>query len=82
MKEYTIGKTRRGQHSTVSGTLEYLKSYFSYTLLCGISYENERGNSKINRAPKTAKALVTALNNAKRNAARDGNPDTFYQLLN
>ena len=82
MKEYTIAATLRDRVRTITGTLEYLKTYFSYTLLSGISYENESGNSKINRSPKTAKALVTALNNAKRNAARDGNPDTYFTLLN
>jgi ribosomal protein L22 len=84
MKEYTIAATIRGRDSvrTTTGTLEQLKGYFSYTIMAGISYENEPGNSKINRNPKTAKALVTALNNAKRNAARNGDPDTSYELLN
>lgn len=58
-KTYTITKTRggRGSESAYSGTVEELVKIFSYTLDSGASY-----NPKINRNPKTAKSLVTALN--------------------
>lgn len=58
-KNYTITKThgRTGSESTYSGTVAELVDIFSYTLDSGAGY-----NPKINRNPKTAKALVTALN--------------------
>lgn len=56
-KTYTIVKTRRGQKYESTGTVAELVERFSYTLESGNSW-----NPKINRNPKTAKALVTALN--------------------
>ena len=56
-KEYTIVKYHRGRKNEVTGTLEYLKDYFGYTLECGHSW-----NRRINPDPKTFKALVNALN--------------------
>jgi hypothetical protein len=58
-KEYSITKTRRGRDTIVTGTLEYITSYFSYTLECGNSW-----NSKIPRNPKSIKSLVNAINNS------------------
>lgn len=46
--------------------------YYGYDLEKGASWEHERGNKKINRNPKTIKALLTALNNASSNAAANG----------
>lgn len=80
MKEYTIIKTRRGRKTEVKGTLEYLLSYFGYTLECGKCYEHEKGNHKINMKPTTGKALVSALNYAASNSAANGCPDSFYTL--
>lgn len=57
MKTFTIIKTRRGNQSEFTGTIESLVKDFSYTLECGNSW-----NPKINRNPKTAKSLVSALN--------------------
>lgn len=59
MKTYTITKTRTQRNTTTetTGTVEELVKHFGYTLECGNSW-----NSKINTNPKTAKALVNALN--------------------
>lgn len=57
MKNFTIIKTRRGNQSETTDTLENLVKHFGYTLECGNSW-----NPKINRNPKTAKGLISALN--------------------
>ena len=54
------------------GTLKELIEYFSYTLEVGKSWENEKGNKKINMNPKNIQALITNLERAKNNAARNG----------
>lgn len=69
-KEYTIIKYHRGRETEVSGTVEELTKYFSYTLECGASWQNERGCRKVNRNPKTIKSLITAINNAFDNTQR------------
>ena len=51
--------------------------YFGYTLECGASYSHERGNKKINRNPKTLASLLTNLNNASSNSARNGCGDYY-----
>lgn len=61
-KIYKIKKTRSGMRDTretiFEGTLEHLRNgVFGYTLECGASW-----NPKINRYPKTIKALITAIN--------------------
>ena len=60
MKTYTIVSRRCGpvhnNEREVTGTLEYLLQYFSYTLECGASW-----NSKINRYPKTIKSFLKNL---------------------
>jgi len=55
-KEYTIIKSKNNRDITVTGTLDYLKDYFSYTIECGVSW-----NPKINSNPKTIKSLVKTL---------------------
>lgn len=55
-KEYTIIKSKNGRDTTITGTLDYLKDYFSYTIECGASW-----NSKINDNPKTIRSLMTTL---------------------
>ena len=85
MKEYTIisKRVRYGgdvRESRITGTLEYLTKYFGYTLECGKSWEHEKGNKKINLNPKTARSLVTNLNNAKTNSAANGCPSEWYEL--
>ena len=58
-------------------TLEEAVKYFGYTLECGASWSHERGNKKINRNPKTIKGLITNLNNASDNTARNGCGDYY-----
>ena len=57
-KEHVLkkGHSRRGE-KIISGSLEYLTNYFSYTLMIGNSHDH-----KINKNPKTIKGLVSALN--------------------
>lgn len=57
MKIYHITKLRKGRVKVVSGTLEELVSYFSYTLECGNSW-----NPKIKRNPKSFNGLISNLN--------------------
>ncbi len=60
-KEITIRSWHRGRSRDYTGTLEDLTTnVFGYTLECGHSW-----NPKINIHPKTAKALVNALNKSK-----------------
>lgn len=85
-KTYTIRTTRRtyrGEYrdTDITGTLEQLIEHFSYTLEKGYSHQNERGNKKINKYPKTAASLVTNLNNAVTNATANGNASTRYSLI-
>lgn len=83
-KEITIlvHNHRNGSVREVKGTLDYLvNNYFSYTLECGKSYERERGNKKINCNPKSAKSLVTNLNNAVNNSAANGYSQKSYELV-
>lgn len=64
-KIYTLEKTRMffgnrpSQTTEVSGTLEELTDYFSYTLMVGHEYK-----ASIPLKPKTIKGLVSALNRA------------------
>lgn len=73
-KHYRVTVERSGKSSTYAdGTLEELIDYFGYTLETGRSYQNEKGNKKINLKPSSIADLVKNLNNAVDNAARDGN---------
>ena len=58
-------------------TLAEAIKYHGYTLECGASWQHERGNKKINRNPKSISALITALNNASNNSARNGVGDYY-----
>jgi hypothetical protein len=53
-------------------TLTEAIEYFAYTLEVGASWSHEKGNKKINKTPTTIKGLITNLNNASNNTARDG----------
>ena len=65
----------------IEGTLEYLvKDYFGYTLEVGASWQHEKGNKKVDRNPKSIKALITNLNNAVNNAAANGYAGKYYYL--
>lgn len=79
-KEYTVTIYRSGRGSrTTTGTLEELIEYFAYTLEVGASWAFEKGNKKINQHPKTFASLITNLNNAERNRARNGYATTWYE---
>jgi hypothetical protein len=80
-KRITIEITRRDRTSKVEGTIEYLVNYFGYTLESGASYQNEKGNSKVNTNPKSAKSLVSNLNTATNNCAANGYSTTSYSLV-
>jgi hypothetical protein len=83
-KEITIliHNHRNGSVREAKGTLDYLvNNYFGYTLECGKSYEREAGNKKINCNPRTAKSLITNLNNAVNNSAANGYSQTSYELV-
>lgn len=58
-------------------TIAEAVKYYSYTLECGASYEHEKGNKKINRNPTTLKSLLSNLNKASDNAARNGCGDIY-----
>lgn len=73
----TMGPT---SNSYAEGTLPELIKYFKYTLEVGKSWEHEKGNSKINDNPRTAKALCENLYRAKNNAAANGYSGFRYIL--
>ena len=85
MKQYTIRQRRYSyngyRESDYTGTLPELVTKFSYTLLKGHSWENQRGNRKINTQPKTIRSLVSNLNNAENNAAANGFANVSYSLV-
>ena len=82
-KEYSIlitnYRTMRAREK--KGTLGELINYFSYTLQTGQSYEYEKGNKKINTNPKSIKSLVNNLNNAVTNAAANGCPSEYFEIV-
>ena len=61
-------------------TLAEAIEYFGYTLECGASYAWQKGSKKVNRTPKTIAGLMTALNNASTNTARNGCGD-YYEYV-
>ena len=61
-------------------TVEEAVKQYSYTLSCGAGYAHERGNKKINLAPKTIKSLITNLNNASSNSAANGCGDRYEAI--
>jgi ribosomal protein L17 len=79
-KIYKIKKTRSGMNGSrenvFEGTLDHLKSsVFGYTLECGNSW-----NSKINRNPRSIKALVTAINKSY-NETEGGYTRSYVELI-
>jgi hypothetical protein len=75
MKEYTIIKTHRRREREITDTLPKLIDYFSYTLLCGNSY-----NPKIPLEPKTIRALVSALNRSVKETQGGCYDRDYYEL--
>lgn len=83
VKRYVISHTRPMTGRTYNSpplTVEEAVKHYSYTLACGADYEHERGNKKINLAPKTIKSLIANLNNASSNRAANGCGD-FYEVV-
>lgn len=74
-KTFTIIKTRKGNKTPVTGTLEELTSYYSNTLANGHSY-----NSKISLNPRSAKGLVIALNKCVTELQRGSYDPNYYEL--
>jgi hypothetical protein len=62
------GSSNTSRPLTVAEAVEY----YSYTLEVGASWAHEKGNKKINRSPTTIRSLLSNLNNASNNAARNG----------
>jgi len=73
-EEYTVSKTGGRHEKEVSGTLDYLKNYFSYKLINGNSHD-----SSIDKDPKTIKSLITNLNKAV-DVTQGGYNKDFFQL--
>lgn len=68
-----IASIHRGNRTIYCGSIEHmLNRVFGYTLECGNSW-----NSKINRYPKTARSLVTALNKSAEECRRYSD---YYEL--
>ena len=79
-KQYVITYTRPMSGRSYTSrplTLEEAVDYYAYTLEVGASWAHEKGNKKINRKPATIKSLITNLNNASNNAARNGCGDYY-----
>mgnify|MGYP003345704653 FL=1 len=80
MKKYNIEVAHPSStYQTGYKTLEELIEYFSYTLECGVAYQHEKGNKKIDRNPKTIKSLIKNINNAVNNAAANGYSSKYYR---
>lgn len=80
MKTYTIVKSHRDRKTEFTGTLEELTQMFSYTLEKGYAWQNQRGCKKVNKQPKTIKALLTALANAVYNTQGSCYEQDYYEL--
>lgn len=87
MKTYTINVNRyncqlgTSRDTEYSGTITELIDTFTYELECGAAYQHERGAHKISLTPKTAKSLVTNLNNVAENCVANGCSNKVYSLV-
>jgi hypothetical protein len=72
--------TRPTRYRYQEGTLEELIRAYSYTLEVGESWQNEKGNKKVNTNPRSVKSLVDNLNKATNNAAANGYSGKYYSL--
>lgn len=72
--------TRASRYYYQTGTFEELLNSYRYTLECGKSYENEKGNKKINCNPKSIESLVSNLNRATNNSAANGYSGKSYRI--
>lgn len=84
VKTYKIKEINwnRNREHHYEGTLEKLIEIYSYTLICGKSWERERGNKKINLHPTTIKSLIRNLENAVNNSAANGYAGISFELEN
>lgn len=73
--------SRPSRYYYQEGTLEELIKAYFYTLDSGHFWSHEKGNSKINRQPKTIKSLITNLNKAVNNSAANGYAGKTYSLV-
>lgn len=86
-KVYTIRETYsppfsgKCREKILTGTLEELTEWFSYSLEVGASHQNEQGCKKINRHPGTIKSLLTNVENAKNNSSIFGYSGYSYELV-
>ena len=77
-KQITVRSYHHGKPHDWTGTIEELRSeVFGYTLECGNSW-----NPKINRFPKTGKALVKALNQSVEETQGGCFDRDSYELVN
>lgn len=76
---YSIVKCSVRNETLSTGTIDELLNKFSYTLLCGKSWQHEKGRHKINTQPKTIKGLITNLNNAVSNSSANGCSKYYYK---
>jgi hypothetical protein len=79
-KRYIITHTRPMSGRSYTSrplTLAEAVGYYGYALECGASWSHEQGNRRINRNPATIKSLITNLNNASNNTARNGCGDYY-----
>ena len=77
-KQITVRSYHHGRSHDWTGTVEELRSrVFGYTLECGYSW-----NAKINRFPKTGKALVKALNQSVEETQGSCFNRDSYELVN
>jgi hypothetical protein len=74
----TKGRFETREYKSKPLTLEEAIQYYGYTLEVGESWQHEKGNKKINRNPKSIKSLMSNLENAANNAARDGYAGVSY----
>ena len=65
----------------LAGTFQEFINYYKYTLSNGKCYEYEKGKKKINLEPKTIASLVTNVNNALNNSARNGYSNTWIEAV-
>lgn len=80
-KQYIITRICRfsgKRYSSKPVTLNEAIEYFRYTLLCGVSWQHYKGCKKINQNPRSIKSLITNLNNASRNASKNGCGDCYF----
>jgi hypothetical protein len=78
-KIYKIRQTQRDREYFQVGTIEELVQAYAYTLEVGESWQDEKGNKKINRNPKSIKVLVKNLYNAKNNSAANGYSGCYFE---